>query len=286
MRLSVVIPTWCEERLVADAVRAARQLADEVIVADPGSPDRTRARARSAGARVIDAPRGRGPQLQAGAEVATGDVLLFLHADVRLAAGARAAIDAALSDPATGGGNFRLRFVPETPAARLFTTANDLRRRLLNIYYGDSAIFVRTDVFHALGGYRPLPIFEDYDLVQRLERAGLTRYITDVTAEASARRFAHRPVRTLLVCTPTFGREGRAPDPARPTVIRHRHAPPVRPRPRPRVARTAARPAAEASRHGSRLGSGRSWCSSGSTPRCGPGTACTTSANTASASGG
>ncbi|MEZ4409180.1 MAG: TIGR04283 family arsenosugar biosynthesis glycosyltransferase [Polyangiales bacterium] len=197
--VSAVIPAWMEGARVADAVRAARAVADEVIVSDGGSTDGTAERARDAGARVVTAPKGRGPQLHAGAMAAAGDVLLFLHADVALERGARGAIDRALTDPAVVGGNFFLRFEPDVGWARVFTVANDLRRRALRIYYGDSALFVRRAVYHALGGFRALPIMEDYEFIRRLERAGRTAYLRDVAARASARRFERRPLRTLAV---------------------------------------------------------------------------------------
>ena len=199
--ISVIIPTWCEESLVASSVRDGLALGDEVIVADGGSTDETAAAARAAGARVVIAPRGRGPQLHAGACDARGDVLLFLHADAKLPAAARGAIVEALADEAVIGGNFYLRFVPASFAARLFTWANDVRRRRLRIYYGDSAIFVRRSTYESLGGFRTMPIFEDYELVRRLERAGRTAYVRSITVEASARRFEQAPIRTLVIWT-------------------------------------------------------------------------------------
>ena len=170
--LSAIIPTYREACGIADAVAAAGAVADEVIVVDSGSNDGTAEIAARAGAKLVHAPRGRGVQLGTGATAARGKVLLFLHADARLGAGARFAIHRALSNPRVVGGNFRLRFDSGTPAACLFSVANDLRRRWLHIYYGDSAIFVRKDIYERLGGFRPIPLFEDYDLVRRLERAG------------------------------------------------------------------------------------------------------------------
>ena len=201
MKISVVIPSWNEAAAIGAAVEGARSFADEVIVADAGSPDGTAGRAAAAGAIVVAAPKGRGHQLRAGAARASGDVFLFLHADVTLEAGAREAIQRSLLDPACVGGNFRLRFEPTSFAARVFTVANDVRRRLLRIYYGDSAIFVRAATYHALGGFRALPLFEDYDFVRRLERAGPTAYVREVAAIASARRFVDAPIRTLFVWT-------------------------------------------------------------------------------------
>lgn len=197
--LSVVIPAWCEAAHIDEAVRAALAIGDEVIVADAASPDGTAAIAERAGARVVLAPKGRGPQLHAGAQAARGDTLLFLHADARLPKEARGAIDQALADPGVLGGNFYLRFEPESPAARLFTWANDARRRWLRIYYGDSAPFLRRRVYEALGGFKPMPIFEDHELLRRLERMGRTAYIDHITVTASARRFEGAAAKTLLV---------------------------------------------------------------------------------------
>jgi len=195
--LSAIIPTFCEVERIEQAVRAAAAVADEVIVCDGGSADGTVDRAAAAGARVVTAPKGRGRQLHAGASVACGDTLLFLHADARLPPAARAAIAHALADDAVAGGNFHLRFTPASPVARLFTWANDARRRWLRIYYGDSALFVRRTVYERLGGFAPLPILEDHEFVRRLERHGRTVYVRDVTVEVSARRFEHAPLRAL-----------------------------------------------------------------------------------------
>lgn len=199
--ITIIIPTWCEEATIACAVAMGRAIADEVIVADGGSTDGTAAIARACGARVVQAPRGRGAQLHAGASAASGDVLLFLHADAELPPSARRGIEDALLDESVLGGNFHLRFVPNSFAARLFTRANDVRRRWLRIYYGDSAIFVRRSAYEVLGGFRALPIFEDYDLVRRIEGAGRTIYIRDITVETSARRFERAPLRTLAIWT-------------------------------------------------------------------------------------
>ena len=199
--LSVVIPTWREAATIARTVGLALAVGDEVIVVDAASPDDTARVAERAGARVVVTAKGRGAQLHAGACAARGVALLFLHADASLpdAARARARIEEALADPLVVGGNFYLRFDPPSSAARLFTWANDARRRWMRVYYGDSALFVRRSTYDALGGFRPLPILEDYELVRRLERAGRTVYVRDVEVVASARRFERAPLRTLLL---------------------------------------------------------------------------------------
>lgn len=215
MRISAVIPTLHEAEVIADAVRAARAVADEVVVADADSGDETTDRAAEAGARVVLGSRGRGAQLAAGARAATGDVLLFLHADCTLPPAARRAMASALADARVVGGNFRLVFTPSSPSARLFAWANDVRRRWLRIYYGDSAPFMRRATYEALGGFATWPLFEDYDLLQRLERHGPTVYVRDVVVTASARRFAGRPLRTLGLWTALQALYGLGVAPAR-----------------------------------------------------------------------
>jgi rSAM/selenodomain-associated transferase 2 len=199
VRLSVIIPAWREAEAIEGAVLSALAIGDEVIVADAESPDGTAQIAERAGAKVITTPKGRGPQLDAGASASHGDVLLFLHADARLPASARPAIESALATPAILGGNFRLRFEPQTRAARFFSWANHERRLRLSIYYGDSAVFMRRAAYEALGGFRPMPLFEDYELFRRLERLGRTAYIRDIEVTASARRFERAPARTFLL---------------------------------------------------------------------------------------
>jgi rSAM/selenodomain-associated transferase 2 len=215
MELSAVIPCWREATVIGACVRAAAQLADEVIVADAKSPDGSAALARAAGARVAEAPRGRGHQLAAGARAANGDVLLFLHADARLPPHARDAIERALGDERTVGGNFRLRFEPDGTWSRVFAHANHLRRAYLRIYYGDSGLFVRRAAYDAIGGFQPLPIMEDYELVKRLERHGPTAYLDHVEIVASARRFQAAPLRTLAVWTLIQGLASSGVHPAR-----------------------------------------------------------------------
>ena len=196
--ISVVIPTLNEAPRIGPLLEALRAepVAAEAIVADGGSADGTAAAAaRAAGgwARVIEGtPRGRGPQLAAGAAAARGEVLLFLHADSRFPPGGLAAIERLLAArPEVPGGNFRLTFDGDTGFDRWLTGFYALIRRG-GLYYGDSGIFVRRRVLDAIGGVRPLALMEDYYLARRLERAGPTACIADPPLVTSSRRFAGR----------------------------------------------------------------------------------------------
>ena len=198
MLASIVIPVLDERAALPDLLAAASGLsgAFEVIVADGGSTDGSREIAAAAGATVVDAPRGRAAQQNAGARAATGDVLVFLHADSRLPGDAHASLERALADPRVAGGNFALRFDGDDAFSRLLGAWYAVQRRL-GVWYGDSTIWVRPDVFAALGGFPPLPIMEDYALVRALRRAGATPCLPGPATTSSRRWRAHGVIRTV-----------------------------------------------------------------------------------------
>jgi rSAM/selenodomain-associated transferase 2 len=195
--ISIVVPTLNEAerlpRLLAGL--AAERPVPEIIVVDGGSDDGTDRVARRAGARLIRSAPGRGQQLAAGAAVARGDVLLFLHADCLFPAGGLVRIEQVLSrSPELIGGNFRLLFDGDTGFSR-WLTGFYARIRARGLYYGDSAVFVRAECYRAIGGFRPIELMEDYDFNRRLERAGPTCCIDRPPLVTSSRRFAgRRPV--------------------------------------------------------------------------------------------
>lgn len=175
MRLSVVVPVLDEETVIASTLAAIRRgagTADELVVVDGGSRDRTIELASEAGAVVLRTGRGRGRQMNAGAAQARGDVLLFLHADTLLPAGYRAELENVLADPAVRWGRFDVAFDEAGPLLRGIARLISWRSRLFRSATGDQAMFVRTEVFEAVGGYREALLFEDVDLARRLRARG------------------------------------------------------------------------------------------------------------------
>jgi rSAM/selenodomain-associated transferase 2 len=201
-RISVVIPVLNEETVIAQRLGELSRLAvHEVVVVDGGSTDRTReVVAAHGGARLLQTPPGRAVQMNAGAAVAEGDVLLFLHADVALPVDAVQKVEAALAEPGVVAGAFRTWTVADRPT-RLGPLLHlaDVRSRHSRLPYGDQAPFVRADVFRRVGGFAPLPLMEDLELSGRLRKEGTIR-IVNARVTVSGRRFIERPVfYTLLV---------------------------------------------------------------------------------------
>ena len=189
-RVSVIIPTLNEAANIESTLRSLAQEdpADEVIVVDGGSTDGTPEKAAACGARVVAASAGRASQMNAGAAEATGSILLFLHADTRVPGGFAEAVRATLDDPAVSAGAFRFRTDAPGRAMRLVEWGTNVRSSLFGWPYGDQGLFVKKRVFEELGGFAPLPIMEDLDLVGRLRRRGRVMTVR-LAAVTSARRW-------------------------------------------------------------------------------------------------
>jgi rSAM/selenodomain-associated transferase 2 len=203
--LSVIVPTL-DAAAALPAMLAAleegRALLREVVVADGGSQDATAALAAARGARFIRAPRGRGAQLAAGGAAAIGDWLFFLHADTILAPGWSAPVAAFIAEPShrRRAGYLRFRLDDASPAARRVEALVAWRCRNLALPYGDQGLLIATALYRELGGFRPLPLMEDVDLVRRLGRGRLVALPADaVTSAARYRRdgYVSRPLRNL-----------------------------------------------------------------------------------------
>jgi rSAM/selenodomain-associated transferase 2 len=204
--ISVIIPALDEEASIARAIRSCREAGPcEVIVADGGSRDRTVELARARADAVIEAKRGRASQMNAGAAVARGEVLLFLHADTLLPGGSVPAVLGALQDPWVIGGAFRVRLAASAGAGRYVRAALGVtgrmigaRARVARAFTGDQAIFMRAEAFRAVGGYPEIPLMEDVELSRRMRRTGKT-VLLPLRVETSGRRWeAWGPLRTVL----------------------------------------------------------------------------------------
>jgi rSAM/selenodomain-associated transferase 2 len=201
VRLSIVVPVLDEadhlETLLAELARHCPGA--EVVVADGGSRDGSvEIAARAPGVRLVSSGRGRARQMNAGAAAATGEVLLFLHADTRLPPGAAEAVRRALANPAVVYGRFNVGFDRPGAAFRLIAALMNLRSRLTGICTGDQAIFVGRAAFERLGGYPEIALMEDIELARRLKRVGRLAPV-GLRVTTSARRWEQNGVARTVV---------------------------------------------------------------------------------------
>jgi rSAM/selenodomain-associated transferase 2 len=172
MPVSVIIPTLQEASCLAETIHGLRgQRPLEIIVADGGSTDGTLAAAAEAD-RFVTAPRGRASQMNAGAAAARGDVLLFLHADCTLEAGALEQAEQVLQRRGVAAGCFTMRVQASGRLYRWIEFVADARARLTGITYGDQGLYLRREIFEELGGFPPVRFLEDVALSWRLCRHG------------------------------------------------------------------------------------------------------------------
>ena len=197
--ISIVIPVANEAGELPACLARIGGVPNEIIIVDAGSEDATAAVAREAGCLILAASeRQRARQMNRGAAQARGRILLFLHADTWLPPGALGKILAAIDRGGAVGGGFSRRYRSRSLTLALTARLATVRNHLFGWHLGDQAIFVRRDVFSALGGYRDLPIFEDLDFSRRLRARGRTVTLTP-SVSSSARRFTEAgPLRRTL----------------------------------------------------------------------------------------
>jgi rSAM/selenodomain-associated transferase 2 len=198
MRISVIIPTVNEaENILSCLISVCNQPGEiEVIVVDGDSSDATVEKAQRL-ALVIRSERGRAVQMNAGARRASGEVLLFLHADSILHPSALIHVRDSLKDAAVVGGTFMLRFDVDHPILRFY--AFFTRFKLSYFHYGDQGIFVRRAAFEKLVGFKEVALMEDLDFLRRLRRLGRVALVK-LPVITSARRFIERgPIRQQLL---------------------------------------------------------------------------------------
>ena len=218
MRLSVIVPTLNEEARIDEALSTVSECSGiaEVVVVDGGSEDATVELAEGAAKRsdgliiVMSSDCGRARQMNCGANAATGDVLLFLHADTRLPDNASSHVASVLSDVEVVGGAFRTWTVDDRAGGEVLGGDGfralargavlhiaDIRSRYSSVPYGDQAIFVRREVFRRLGGFPELPLMEDRAFSERLNGFGRV-VVGPACVTVSGRRFLAHPLRSFV----------------------------------------------------------------------------------------
>jgi rSAM/selenodomain-associated transferase 2 len=212
-KISIIIPVLNEVgniKIVLDRIPSSPDI--ETIVVDGGSIDGTLELVRSLGVEVLSSSRGRANQMNTGAKTATGEILLFLHGDTLLPPEFDRLIRAALKTPQKipVAGAFALQIDSPLRSLRLIEWAVSWRSRWLQMPYGDQAIFLTADTFKQIGGFAPLPIMEDFELIRRLKKLGQIVFIP-VPVVTSARRWLSKGIiqttliNQIIVCAYLLG---------------------------------------------------------------------------------
>ena len=190
---SFIIPVWKEESVITRTIEHIRSLQSaasaEIIIVDGDPEGKTVEIARRAKVKTAIAQRGRGSQMNHGAALASGNILIFLHADTLLPLDALGLIDDAMQDESCAAGAFDLAIDSGRPVFRLIEKAACLRSRVTRLPYGDQAVFMRKAIFTDLGGFKDIPIMEDVEIMQRIKRRGGKIRIIDRRVRTSARRW-------------------------------------------------------------------------------------------------
>lgn len=200
--LSIIMPVLDEAPGIAEALASLQGLRShgvELIVVDGGSRDRTMELARPLADRVIAAPRGRGAQINVGAALATGVVLLFLHADTRLPPGASSLVVEGLRRSGCVWGRFDVRIEGDSALLGVVAWLMNKRSRLTGIATGDQAMFVRRETFAAVGGFPDLPLMEDVALSQKLKRISRPVCLAARAVTSGRRWQRHGVIRTIVL---------------------------------------------------------------------------------------
>ncbi len=196
-KISIIIPVLNEAATIQETLTRLDEATNiEVIVVDGGSRDETvaianhlsKTLAKSLNIKIISTAAGRARQMNAASAIATGDILLFLHADTHLPTGFDTLVRQALQNPGTIAGAFELRIDAQLRGLRLVEKMVNVRSRFLSMPYGDQAIFLKAATFHDVGGFPDIPIMEDFEMMLRLRRRGRIA-IVRASVLASGRRW-------------------------------------------------------------------------------------------------
>jgi rSAM/selenodomain-associated transferase 2 len=207
-KISIIIPVLNEAATIGETLIRLQNASDvEMIVVDGGSRDETVAVVKRVGKtfgqtlpiQVISSAAGRAHQMNAGAALATGDILLFLHADTHLPAEFDTLVRQGLQKPGTIAGAFELRIDAQRWGMRLVERVVNMRSRFLSMPYGDQAIFLKAAVFHEIGGFPNLPIMEDFELILSLKRQGRITIVSAPVLTSGRRWQKLGVVKTTLI---------------------------------------------------------------------------------------
>jgi rSAM/selenodomain-associated transferase 2 len=173
-KFSFIIPVWSEEAIISRTIEHIRNLcasrSTEIIVVDGDPAGRTIKAVRHMGLKTAVSEKGRGNQMNLGASIAEGEILIFLHADTLLPPDALELIETAMEDGSRIAGSFDLAIDSKRPAFRLIEKAASFRSRMTRIPYGDQTVFIRKRDFLGIGGFRDIPIMEDVEFMQRIKK--------------------------------------------------------------------------------------------------------------------
>lgn len=200
--LSIIVPTLNEAGGIAaalDRLAPLRRRGAEVIVADGGSDDGTAAIAGLFADRVVVAPRGRASQMNAGARLASGDVLLFLHADTVLPDEADSLIAVMLADPRHLWGRFDVRIDGSHPLLPMVAAMMNLRSQVTGVCTGDQALFVRRTTFVEVDGFPDIPLMEDIAISKTLRRRSPPACLSSRVTTSGRRWERNGVLRTILL---------------------------------------------------------------------------------------
>lgn len=188
MRLSIIVPTLNESgaiRETLESLQSLRSQGHEVIMADGGSTDDTVTLSQNYTDRTIEVARGRALQMNSGARIAQGDVLVFLHADTRLPPSAKDAIEKAVVRERRRWGFFKVKLSGAHGLLRIVEVLMNLRSALTGIATGDQTLFVCRDVFESNDGFPQIPLMEDIAITRQLKRIGRPAVIRDPVITSS-----------------------------------------------------------------------------------------------------
>lgn len=198
LKISVIIPSWRDADQLAALLPALASM-HETIVIEASDDRKSETLARDSGAKFLRSiTPNRGAQLNLGATIATGDVLLFQHADTELSRAHLESIEHALGDPEIIGGAFHRKFDHRHPRLIWLEHFARFLTRRGRTFYGDQSIFIRQEIFRKLGGFAEIPLMEDVEFSRRLRGAGKTAVLDPPVRSSARRHLARGALRTSL----------------------------------------------------------------------------------------